>query len=291
MKILISGADGQLGKALEAGSRNYPEHDYLFTDLEQMDVSNYDEVERTVLSFEPEVLINCASYNAVDKAEDEPMEALRINGKAVQGIAGLAKKYSFCLVHISTDYIFDGKKGTAYTEMDEPHPQSKYAHSKYIGEQAVFTAAPKAVIIRTSWLYSEHGHNFVKTIRKLAVDHEELRVVNDQSGSPTYAPDLAEVIFRIIPSISSYKGVRVYNYSNEGLTNWAEFAESIIEYSGLKCRVRHVTTDEYGLSRATRPSYSLLDNTKIKTEFDLNIPDWKDSLKKCINNLEKEKQA
>ena len=215
------------------------------------------------------------------------MEALRINGRAVQGIAGLAKKHSFGLIHISTDYIFDGKKGSAYTEQDEPHPQSKYAHSKFIGEQAVHTANPDAVIIRTSWLYSEYGHNFVKTIRKLAAERDELRVVSDQLGTPTYAGDLADAIFRIIPSVMGTGKVNTYNYSNEGLASWAEFATALSIIQDLNAKSLPVTTEEYGLSEASRPAFSLLDKSKIKKDLGISIPDWKVSLKKCIKNLEK----
>jgi len=286
MKVLVTGANGQLGMSLQAGSKAFPDHEFLFTDLEELDITSYDAIEEMVLSWNPDVLINCASYNAVDTAEDEPMKALLINGKAVQSLAGLADKHGFGMIHVSTDYIFDGIKGSAYTELDEPHPQSKYAHSKYIGEQAVHTAGPSAAIIRTSWLYSEYAHNFVKTIRKLAVERDELRVVSDQMGTPTYAADLADAILEMLPAINDFKEVRIYNFSNEGLTNWAEFAEAIIEISGLECKVTAVSTEEYGMSKAARPAYSLLDKTKIKKDFNISIPDWKISLKKCIKNLE-----
>ncbi len=290
MKVLVTGANGQLGKALKAGSNNHPELELLFTDIEDLDITSYDAVEKLILSFKPEALINCASYNAVDKAEDEPVEAMQINGNALQTLAGLARKHGFGLIHISSDYIFDGKKGSAYTELDEPHPQSKYALSKFIGEQAVHTAGPDAAIIRTSWLYSEYTHNFVKTIRKLAREKDELKVVCDQQGTPTYAGDLADAIFTILPGLNSFNGVRIYNFSSEGLTNWAEFAAAIIEYSGLDCKVTPVTTEEYGFSKAARPAFSLLDKSKIKKEFNISIPDWRVSLKKCIKELGKENQ-
>jgi len=288
MKVLLTGANGQLGQSIRDEGRAMPDFEFLFTDLEQLDILDYSAVEKIVQDWNPDAIVNCASYNAVDKAEDDPMDALRINGKAVQGLAGLARKNSCGLVHVSTDYIFDGRKGSAYTELDEPHPQSRYAHSKFIGEQAVHTAAPQAAIIRTSWLYSEYANNFVKTIRKLAAERDELKVVDDQYGTPTYAGDLAGAILTILPDINSFQEVRTYHYSNEGIANWAEFAKAIIEYSGLECRIIPVSTTEYGLSKAKRPAYSLLDKTKIKKDFGLNIPDWKESLKKCINKLEKE---
>lgn len=286
MKILLTGANGQLGLSINDLSANYPEYEFMFTDIDELDISNYDAVESIVLSFQADVLINCASYNAVDKAEEEPMLALGINGKAVQSLAGLASKHGFGLIHVSTDYIFDGKKRSAYTELDEPNPQSKYAHSKFIGEQAIQTALPNAAIIRTSWLYSEYAHNFVKTIRKLAAERDELSVVNDQHGTPTYAGDLAAAIFKLIPVVNDFDGVRIYNFSSEGITNWAEFAAAIIEYSDLSCKVIPVSTEEYGFTKAFRPAYSLLDKTKIKEELNITIPDWRESLKKCISKLE-----
>lgn len=287
MKVLVSGANGQLGMALQENSNSFPDYEFLFTDIAEMDITNYKAVEKLSLEFMPDVLINCASYNAVDKAEDEPMLALQINAEAVQHMAGLAAKHDFGLIHISTDYIFDGKKGSAYTELDEPNPQSKYAHSKFIGEQAVNTAGQKAAIIRTSWLYSEYAHNFVKTMIRLAREKNSLRVVDDQFGTPTYAADLAGAILKMLPHIKDFRGVRTYNYSNEGVTNWAEFAEAIITYAGLECTVIAVSTEEYGLAKAARPAYSLLDKTKIKEDFLLTIPPWRESLKKCIKKLEK----
>lgn len=287
MKVLVTGANGQLGLSINDLSVNYPDYEFMFTDVDELDISNYDAIETLVHSFKPDVLINCASYNAVDRAEDEPTVALSINGKAVQSLAGLARKHGFGLIHVSTDYIFDGKKGSAYTELDEPNPQSKYAHSKFIGEQAIHTAMPNAAIIRTAWLYSEYAHNFVKTVRKLASEKDELRVVNDQYGTPTYAGDLAAAIFKILPVVNDFGGVKIYNFSSEGLCNWAEFAAAIIEYSGLTCKITPVTTEEYGMSKAFRPPYSLLDKSKIKKELDITIPDWQESLKKCIHKLEK----
>jgi len=288
LKVLVTGANGQLGKSIKAAECNYRDYKFYYSDIEELDITNYEETEKFILNIQPDIIINCASYNAVDKAEYDHQKAIEINSKAVQSLAGMAKKHQIGFVHISTDYIFDGQKGTAYTEMDDPNPQSKYAHSKYIGEQAVLTSKPNAAIIRTSWLYSEYAHNFVKTILKLAQTKDELRVVNDQIGTPTYAGDLAETILIMIPSINEFGGVKTYNYSNEGLTHWAEFAEAIIDFSGLDCMVIPVSTEEYGLTKAARPAYSLLDKSKIKNEFNILIPDWKESLKKCINNLEKE---
>jgi len=289
MRVIVSGANGQLGSSIKDLANIYPDLEFAFTDIDELDITSFEVVEKAVQGFNPDAFVNCASYNAVDKAEDDPLEAMKINGKAVQGIAGLARKYAFGLIHISTDYIFDGNKGSAYTELDEPHPQSKYAHSKFIGEQAVQTASPNAAIVRTSWLYSEYAHNFVKTIRRLAHENKEIRVVNDQHGTPTYAGDLAKVVIELLKHVNSFGGVRIYNYSNEGLTNWAEFAEKIISFSNLSCRVIPVSTEDYGLSKASRPAYSLLDKSKIKNELNIVIPDWKESLKTCIDKLENTK--
>lgn len=285
MKILLTGAKGQLGMAIRDKAARYPMYDITYTDVEELDICSYPAVEKMMQAVQPDVIINCASYNAVDKAEDEPLQALQINGKAVQGLAGIAKKEGIGLVHISTDFVFDGKKNSPYLETDEPHPQSKYAHSKYIGEQAVNTAKPAGYIIRTSWLYSEYGQNFVKTILRLAAEKEELRVVNDQQGSPTYAGDLAGAILDMLPGINAAPGVRTYHYSNEGHTHWAGFASEVVKLSGLDCRIKEVSTEEYGLSKAARPAYSLLDKSKVKEDFGLRIPAWQESLKICIDKL------
>jgi dTDP-4-dehydrorhamnose reductase len=248
MKVLVTGAKGQLGMAIRLlTDDNQAEHEFLFTDVDELDITNHEEAEKLILSFHPHVIVNCASYNAVDQAEDEPELAISINGTAVQGLAGLARKHGSGFIHISSDFIFDGKKDLPYTELDGPNPQSRYAHSKFIGEQAVKTVNPNAAIIRTSWLYSEFGHNFVKTIRKIAGSRGEIRVVNDQFGTPTYATDLAEVILTLLPLVNSFKGVRTYNYSNEGIANWAEFAQAIIEFSGIDCKVE---SDQAGIQCA-----------------------------------------
>ncbi len=287
MRILLTGADGQLGTSLRKISPAFPEHEFLFTDISELDVCSPPEVEKTFSRFRPECIINCASYNAVDKAEDGPDTANRINAEAAGLLARQAREWQSGLIHLSTDYIFDGRKGQPYKEQDEPNPRSKYAMSKWLGEKAVAAAGPNAAIIRTSWLYSEYGHNFVKTIRRLGAERDEISVVDDQFGSPTYAGDLAGAIMKILPHVRDFRGVRTYHYSNEGATHWAGFAEAILMYSSLKCSVMHVSTAEYGLSKAERPAYSLLDKSLVKKDFGLKIPLWRDSLKICIDNLEK----
>lgn len=287
MRVLVTGANGQLGMALKEESRAHSEHEYLFTDLEELDITVPEAIENAVVLFRPDIFVNCASYNAVDKAEDDPDPAMMINGEAAGYIAGIASRHGISLIHLSTDYVFDGKKGSAYHEDDLPNPLSKYAYSKLLGEQAVRSANCNAAIIRTSWLYSEYGSNFVKTIRNLAVERDEIRVVKDQEGSPTYAGDLAAAIFASMPQIRNLNGINTYHYSNEGVTSWAGFAEAVVELSGLECRIIPVSTSEYGLSKAARPAFSLLDKSKIRETFGLIIPYWYESLEECIDKLEK----
>ena len=287
MKILVTGANGQLGMTLCKLTALKRGQDFLFTDINELDITDYKAAETFISRHKPGVIINCASYNAVDRAEDDPGTAMKINGEAVGNLAGIARRTGCSLLHISTDYVFDGKKSSPYTEDDRPNPVSAYALSKYAGEKAIMEIDPHAAIIRTSWLYSEYAHNFVKTIRKIGAERDEIRVVNDQTGTPTYAGDLAEAIMILIPQLENFKGSRIFNYSNEGETNWAGFAEYILKYSGIPCRVIPVSTREYGLSKAERPARSVLDKSLIRKEFGLDIPDWRSSLEKCIDKLNK----
>ena len=283
MKVIITGANGQLGSCIRDLAVEHPEIEFLYSDVDELDITDYEAVEEVVLDFKPDVIVNCASYNAVDQAEDNPLEALKINGKAVQGIAGIARKHDIGLIHISTDYIFDGLKGSAYSELDEPHPQSKYAHSKFIGEQAVQTAGPSAAIIRTSWLYSEYGHNFVKTMVKLTNEKDELGIVFDQVGGPTYATDLAQAIKQIIPQYQSeHKGI--YHFSNLGVASWYDLTKSIQAINNTKCNIKPIESYEYP-TKAKRPHYSVLNTKKIRDTFSLSIPYWKESLELCLQKL------
>jgi dTDP-4-dehydrorhamnose reductase len=287
MKVLVTGADGQLGMTLRKLATLRGDQDFLFTDLDDLDITDYHAAGAFISRYGPEVIINCASYNAVDQAEDDPDTAMKINGEAVGKLAGIARRSNCGLIHISSDYVFDGKKTSPYTEKDKPNPLSAYAFSKFAGEKAVMEADPRAAIIRTSWLYSEYARNFVKTIREIGAERDEIRVVNDQTGTPTYAGDLAEAIIILIPKLVHFTGSRIFNYSNEGETNWAGFAEYILDYSGIPCRVIPVSTREYGLSKAERPAFSVMDKSLVRKEFGLNIPDWRSSLEKCIDNLNK----
>jgi dTDP-4-dehydrorhamnose reductase len=286
MNILVTGSNGQLGISIKNKSRLFPLLNFIFTDVEELDITN----ERSLNAFfrknKIDTLINCAGYTAVDKAETEKERAFLINAQAVKNLVKLSNKYGFFLVHISTDYVFDGTKTTPYDETDNPNPQSTYGHSKLEGENEITRHAKNAVILRTSWLYSEYGNNFVKTIQRLANELTEIKVVSDQTGTPTYAGDLAEIILKILTSKADTPGVKIYHYSNEGIASWFDFAKAIVEFGQYNCKVKPITTEEYPLP-AKRPSYSVLSITNIKKDFQLIIPDWIDSLKKCLYNMKK----
>jgi dTDP-4-dehydrorhamnose reductase len=230
------------------------------------------------------VIINCAAYTAVDKAEQEDNLAFLINASAVGILARVASKYNALLIHISTDYVFDGKGYKPYMEEDPTNPVSLYAKSKHAGERQVQSYSNRALIIRTSWLYSEFGNNFVKTMMKYGKERGQLNVVFDQTGTPTYARDLAKAILDIITKKPAINGVEVFHYSNEGVTSWYDFALAIIEFSGITCKIIPIETKDYPLP-AVRPFYSVFNKAKIKQRFNIEIPYWKDSLKVCIGRM------
>ena len=273
-KILITGARGQLGTEL---SKLLP--DAVLTDVAELDITNSDAVQRFVKENKIGTIINCAAYTAVDKAEDDMALAEKINVLGPENLAKTGCK----MVHISTDYVFDGKGYKPYTPEDETNPISVYGKTKRAGELAVLQNAKEAVVIRTAWLYSPYGNNFVKTMRRLGSEKESLNVVADQVGTPTYAGDLAEAIVRVLPQISAgTKGV--YHFTNEGVCSWYDFATEIMDQSGLTCQVRPIPSSAYP-TRATRPFYSVLDKTKIKTTFDVRIQHWKKGLAKCLERF------
>ena len=263
MKILVTGANGQLGSELYEISGQYRQFEFLFTDLSDLDVTNEKEVITYFDTNRPEIIINCSAYTAVDKAESEKDLAYLVNSQAVEILSKACSIYDSLIVHISTDYVFDGKSNCPYSETAHPNPLSLYGKSKYAGEEAILNHAKKAFIIRTSWLYSEFGNNFVKTIRQLALKHRTLNVVYDQIGSPTYARDLAKSILNILTTIVLEKGVQIFHYTDEGVASWYDFASAIVEYSGINCKIIPVATKDYS-QIATRPFYSVLDKTKIK---------------------------
>lgn len=273
-KILITGANGQLGTEL---AKLLPEA--VLTDVADLDITDFQAVQSFVQERQIKTIINAAAYTAVDKAEDEPLVAQKIN---VQGPENLAK--TGCkIIHISTDYVFDGTNHQPYRPEDKTNPVSVYGKTKAEGENAVLKNAPIAAIIRTAWLYSPYGNNFVKTMRRLGAERDTLNVVADQIGTPTYAADLAKAIKQILPQLNEQtKGI--YHFTNEGVCSWYDFAVEIMRLSKLSCKVLPITSAEYP-TKAKRPFYSVLDKNKIKKTFHLEIPHWKESLEQCLKQF------
>jgi dTDP-4-dehydrorhamnose reductase len=250
-----------------------------------LDITKLQAVEDFINANQVSVIINAAAYTAVDKAEEEVETAIRINGEAVGNLAKAAKAAGALLVHVSTDYVFDGIAHQPIGESQKPNPISAYAHSKLLGEQLMLEAAGCGAIVRTSWLYSEYGHNFVKSMIKFGNERDELRVVYDQIGTPTYSGDLARFILQTIPQWQKLNGSEIFHYSNEGVTSWYDFALAIHELSGIQCRVVPIPSKDYPLP-AARPFYSLMAKEKVKQIYGVDIPHWRESLKKCIARLQ-----
>lgn len=281
-RILVTGANGQLGNELRALSQQTT-HSFLFTDIDSLDLTNVEDLERTLSDEKFDFVINCAAYTNVDKAEDDQENADKINHIAVKNLADVCAKYNTMLIHISTDYVFDGKNNQPYTEIFPTAPLGVYGKTKLDGELAVVVSGCRHIIIRTSWLYSSYGNNFVKTMSRLTSEKDSLKVVFDQVGTPTYARDLAQAILDIISQKKLDEKQGVYHFSNEGVCSWYDFAVEIRNQLGNQCEIQPCHSDEFP-SKVTRPHYSVLDKTKIKDTFGVNIPYWKDSLKICINN-------
>ena len=281
MKILVTGSNGQLGCEIRVLAPGYPALDFIFTDLPELDITNEQDIGLLVKREQVSVIINCAAYTAVDKAEEEANQAFLVNATAVGNLARIASKYDALLIHISTDYVFDGTGYKPYVEDDPTNPVSLYAKSKHAGEQQVQSHAGRALIIRTSWLYSGFGSNFVKTIMKYGKERGKLNVVFDQTGTPTYARDLGKAILEIIQMQQVVNGVEIFHYSNEGVASWYDFALAIIECSRIECKVNPIETKDYPVP-AVRPFYSVFNKSKIKERFRITIPHWRDSLQECI---------
>jgi len=262
----------------------YPKFEFLYTDEKELDITNEVHINEFLASHNPDVIINCAAYTAVDKAESEEDIAFLINSTAVGFLAKASAKHGALLIHISTDYVFDGRAYSPYVETSDTNPISAYGRTKFAGELAVQQFAAKAIIIRTSWLYSEYGNNFVKTILKYSKERGMLNVVYDQIGTPTYARDLAKTILDILSSIVMTSGVEVFHYSNEGVVSWYDFAKAIVDFSGIECKINPIRSKDY-IQAAPRPFYSLFDKSKIKERFSIEIPYWMDSLKDCIRRM------
>ncbi len=281
-KILITGSNGQLGKELKRLENSYSQFNFIFLSREDLPIHHYELVRNFFKGYQPQFLINCAAYTAVDRAESEKELAFQVNGESVGVLAAVCKEYGTKLMHISTDYVFDGTATIPYKEESLTNPQSVYGASKLEGEKEALRFNPDSIIIRTSWVYSEFGKNFVKTMLKLMSEREELNVVSDQFGSPTYAADLAEAILQIISSEQWHPGI--YHFSNEGIISWYEFAVAVKELSGNICKLNPIPTSQYP-TPAKRPAYSVLDKTKIQSAFSVRIKDWKASLETCLSRL------
>ncbi len=284
MRILVTGSKGQLGNEIRVLAGDYPDFDFIYTDIEELDITDPLMVESFFIANKPQVIINCAAYTAVDKAESDEATAFLINATAVENLAKSAATIGALIVQISTDYVFDGKSYLPYSETDETNPQSAYGRTKLAGENAVFKYAGKGLILRTSWLYSAFGNNFVKTMTKYGIEREELNVVYDQVGTPTYARDLAKAILDIVPAAMQHSGTELYHYSNEGVASWYDFAKIVIDLSGISCDIKPIRTKDYPLP-APRPSFSVLSKSRIKEIYKIRIPYWSDSVKDCIQRL------
>jgi len=286
-KILVTGSKGQLGSEIEALSSLYP-YTFIFTDREILDISNEEVIKNFLEVNNITTIINCAAYTAVDKAESKIALADKINHLAVDYLAKISKENNIQLIHISTDYVFDGTNYKPYLETDTTNPQGVYGQTKLDGEKALQAINPKnSIIIRTSWVYSSFGANFVKTMLRLGKEKESLGVIFDQVGTPTYAKDLAKTILDILPKIESEE-IEIYNYSNKGVLSWYDFAKEIMSLAQLNCEINPIETKAYP-TPAKRPHYSLLNKAKIKDEFNITIPYWKDSLDECLKIIKEKK--
>jgi len=280
--ILVTGSNGQLGSEIRFASSLYPEFTFLFTDVQELDICDAFAVDAYLNIHSVDAVVNCAAYTAVDKAEDDVELCYKINQYAVEVLGIATAKRGISVIHVSTDYVFDGKNFKPYTEDMPVAPSSVYGKSKLAGEQALMQVNPDALILRTSWLYSSVGTNFVKTMLKLGSERDELKVVFDQVGTPTYAADLATAILRILKY--ERPGPGIYHFSNEGVCSWYDFAITIHRIAGISCHVLPVQSHEYP-SKTPRPHYSVLNKSKIKSTFQLEIPHWEDGLRRCLQAL------
>lgn len=286
MKILITGADGQLGKSIRDVANEHPNLEFVYTDYPELDISDPKKIEAFFRVQEFEYCVNCAAYTMVDKAESETDLAFQINAEAVGYLAAACNTYDVSLIHISTDFVFDGAKNEPYTEEDAPNPLNVYGISKLKGEQYVLSRLKKYFIIRTSWVYSEYGNNFVKSMLRLAKDRDTISVVNDQIGSPTSATDLAKVIVKVIEGKNIKYGL--YHYSNIGETSWYDFARAIFGEKNIHITLTPIPSEEFP-TPAKRPKYSVMDKSKIQNALKIEIPSWGESLKKLLRTTHESK--
>ena len=287
MRVLITGSNGQLGSEIKELATNYKKVDFIFKDLPELDICNFKALQAFIIDHKINAVINCAAYTAVDKAEEESIIATKVNYEGVLNIVNALQTVNGKLIHISTDYVFDGDHFSPYKESDPVSPIGVYGKTKRAGELAVINSAIDSIVIRTSWLYSSYGNNFVKTMLRLGSEKENLGVIFDQVGTPTYARDLAKTCLEILTGVNSVKISKdgnLYHYSNEGVASWYDFAISIMELGEENCKVKPIQTKDYP-TLAKRPYFSVLNKIKIKTDFDIEIPYWRDSLKECIEKI------
>jgi dTDP-4-dehydrorhamnose reductase len=286
MRVLITGSNGQLGSEIKELAANYKKLDFVFKDLPELDICNFEALQAFIIDYNINIVINCAAYTAVDKAEEDAEIAEKVNSKGVLNLVNALQTVNGKLIHISTDYVFDGDHFLPYIESDSVSPIGVYGETKREGELVVINSDIEAIVIRTSWLYSVYGNNFVKTMLRLGNEKEKLNVIFDQVGTPTYAADLAEACLEILSKndakINS-KG-NVYHFSNEGVASWYDFAIAIMKMGTIECLVSPIETKEYP-TLAKRPHYSILNKAKIKNDFGIKIPYWRDSLKDCIEKI------
>jgi len=276
MNILVTGCNGQLGNEMQVLSKQHPKHHYFFTDVAELDITDAAAVSAFVQGNAIDLIVNCAAYTNVDKAEEDEPTAMKINADA----AGVLGSQGVKVIHVSTDYVFSGDEHVPCREIDSAAPRTAYGRTKYEGEKRLLAACPEAVILRTAWLYSSFGNNFVKTMIRLGREKEQLGVVFDQIGTPTYAADLAWAIFTVIEAPQWHAGI--YHFTNEGVCSWYDFTIAIHELAGIKtCAVRPILSNEYAY-KTPRPHYSVLDKSKFKKTFGVEIPYWLDGLKRCM---------
>lgn len=282
MKLLITGAYGQLGNEMRVALERYPHLESIFTDVDTLDITDKNAVDAFVALHKPNVLINCAAYTAVDKAEDDLALCYKINCDAVRNLGEVAQAHGMTVIHVSTDYVFDGTNHIPYTEDMAVSPTNVYGKSKLAGERELRKACPGAIIIRTSWLYSGFGNNFVKTMLRLGSERSQLKVIFDQIGTPTYAADLADSMLQIIDSGKFVPGI--YHFSNEGVCSWYDFTKMIFKLAHVECEVLPIESKDYAV-RTPRPHYSVLNKSKLKSTYHQTVPYWIDGLERCLKVL------
>jgi len=282
MNVLVTGGNGQLASCIKDSANTLPDYKFIYVDLEDLNITDQDAVDSFFEKNEPVWCINCAAYTAVDKAESDTELAEKVNVDGSKYLAQASKKHNSKFIQISTDFVFDGAKGSIYTEKDMVNPLGVYGATKFRGEQVTTNEIEEHFIIRTSWLYSEYGNNFLKTMLRLGNERDILTVVADQIGTPTYAGDLSELIVRLIKHDSEAYGL--YHFSDEGVASWYDFAKAIMDESKTKCKVLPIKTEEYP-TPAKRPAFSVMDKSKIKNTLKMEIPHWRDSLQKCLIKL------